>query len=203
MQAIISKNAIFAGDKQLTFKIMKLKKLLAVAVLMLMTASIGILRAEIYENTYSAKTNGQAAGALLKRISKQYKADGKIDLTNLDNVINLTALGNVTMNLKGQDDNSEYFKDFTTGLALNSKRLISPNNVLNIAKLLRSLADLDFATIAEAGQNAINNAVTEMYSSTGPKGEDKAAKAISSLPSDSKALAVVSAVSSILDLLDK
>lgn len=180
---------------------MKLGKFMAAAVIMLMTASTGILRGEP-QNNYSAKTNGQAAGSLLKKFQKQYKADGKIDLANLDNVIQLTALGNVIYGLKGQDDNSEYFNDFSMGLVSGSKKLINTNSASNITKLLRSLADIDFTSISKATEAALNSAIPEMYS-TGQNGEKKAAEAISSLSSDRNAIAAASAVSSILDLLGK
>lgn len=182
---------------------MKLRKFLTAAVVLFMTASIGVLRGEPQQqNTYSAKTNGQAAGALLKKFYKLYKDDGKIDLANFDNVVQLTALGNVIQGLKGQDDNSDYFNDFTSGLVPGSKKLINTAIAPNITRILRSLANIDFTTISKATEAAMNSAITETFS-TGQSGEKKVAAAIASLSTDSNALAAVSTVSSILDLLGK
>ena len=182
---------------------MKLRKILAVLVCVLMTASFGILSAEAQQNTYSAKTNGQAAGAILKNLYKQYKSGGKIDLSNLDSVIQLTALANVIQGLKGQDESSEYFNDFTNGLVRGSKKLIDSNTAPGITKSLRTLADVDLSAISNATTAAINSAITETYSDSGQSGAKKVSEALSSLPSDKNAMTAVSTVSSILGLLGK
>ena len=46
----------------------------------------------------AATTNGQAAGAALKALYSQYKADGKLDMANLTNIMNLATLANNVVN---------------------------------------------------------------------------------------------------------
>ena len=59
------------------------------------------------ETTTSAATsNGRAAGAALKSLYAQYKADGKLDMSNFNNIMNLATLANNTKDLKGQSDKS-------------------------------------------------------------------------------------------------
>ena len=60
----------------------------------------------------AATSNGQAAGAALKALYTQYKADGKIDLSNINNIMNLAALANNVKDLKGKTNKSAFYKDF-------------------------------------------------------------------------------------------
>ena len=48
------------------------------------------------ETVSAATTNGQAAGAALKALYTQYKADGKLDMGNLTNLVNNVDLSGLT-----------------------------------------------------------------------------------------------------------
>ena len=76
--------------------------------------------------TSVATSNGQTAGAALKALLAQYKADGrKLDMGNINNLLNLTALANSVKDLKGQSNKSTFYKDF-----VKAERILAFNNPL-------------------------------------------------------------------------
>ena len=66
------------------------------------------------ETVAPATSEGQAAGVALKALYTQYKADGKLDMANLTNIMNLATLANNVKDLKGQTNKSAFYKDFAT-----------------------------------------------------------------------------------------
>ena len=68
---------------------MKLTKIFAAAALVLMTASCGVLGSgsTSTQSASSGSTGGQASGAALKNLYTQFQADGKLDVTNINNVV--------------------------------------------------------------------------------------------------------------------
>ena len=115
-----------------------------------MTTSCGIFG--IGTNNGSASVSGQASGAALKSLYSQYKTDGQIDVTNLNNIIMLAQLSNGIQGLKGVDDKSEFYNQFAEGLILGSDRLVTKNTASTVTSTLQSLANsTDLSTIAAAG----------------------------------------------------
>ena len=118
----------------------------------------------------AATSNGQAAGAALKALYTQYKADGKIDLSNINNIMNLAALANNVKDLKGQTNKSAFYKDFAAGLILGSNNLVTNTTSNTVTSALAGLAknvnlsDLAAVTsgsvsdVATKGTEVINNA---------------------------------------------
>ena len=116
----------------------------------LMTTSCGIFG--IGTKNGSASVSGQASGAALKSLYSQYKTDGQIDVTNLNNIIMLAQLSNGIQGLKGVDDKSEFYNQFAEGLILGSDRLVTKNTASTVTSTLQSLANsTDLSTIAAAG----------------------------------------------------
>ena len=69
--------------------------------------------------TATGTTNdGQTAGAALRALYTQYKADGKYDYTNLNNAINAIQLVQACQNLKSNVKDGDYWKNFASGLIL-------------------------------------------------------------------------------------
>ena len=115
-----------------------------------MTTSCGIFG--IGTKNGSASVSGQASGAALKSLYSQYKTDGQIDVTNLNNIIMLAQLSNGIQGLKGVDDKSEFYNQFAEGLILGSDRLVTKNTASTVTSTLQSLANsTDLSTIAAAG----------------------------------------------------
>ena len=120
----------------------------------LMTSSCGIFG--IGTKNGSASVSGQQSGAALKSLYSQYKTDGQIDVTNLNNIIMLAQLSNGIQGLKGVDDKSAFYNDFAEGLILGSDRLVTKNTASTVTNTLQSLASgTDLSTIAAAGVLAV------------------------------------------------
>jgi len=89
----------------------------------------------------AATSNGQAAGAALKALYTQYKADGKIDLSNINNIMNLAALANNVKDLKGKTNKSAFYKDFAAGLVTGSNSLVTSSNSTAVMNGLSKLVN--------------------------------------------------------------
>ena len=63
----------------------------------------------------TATSEGKQAGIALKALYTQYKADGKFDMTNLNNLMNLTTLSN---NIKIDFDKRGRWKSITANVSL-------------------------------------------------------------------------------------
>ena len=103
----------------------------------------------------TATVNGQAAGAALKALYTQYKADGKLNITNLTNIANITTLASNVNGLKGQTDKSSFYKDFAIGLVAGSNNLVTEDTSASVMSGLTSLANnVDLSNIAGILGNA-------------------------------------------------
>ena len=89
----------------------------------------------------TATLNGQAAGAALKSLYTQYKADGKLDMGNLNNIFNLTTLATNIQGLKGQSNKGAFYKDFASGLVLGSNNLVTSENSTSVMSGLTDLVE--------------------------------------------------------------
>lgn len=86
-------------------------------------------------------TNGKAAGSALKSLYTQYKADGKLDMSNLNNIMNAATLATNVKGLKGQTDKTTFYKDFASGLILGSENLVSQTNSTAVMSGLTNLVN--------------------------------------------------------------
>lgn len=103
----------------------------------------------------AATVNGKAAGAALKALYTQYKADGKLNITNLTNIANITTLASNVNGLKGQTDKSSFYKDFAIGLVAGSNNLVTEDTSASVMSGLTSLANnVDLSNIAGILGNA-------------------------------------------------
>ena len=135
----------------------KISGIILCVAMCLMTASCGIFG--IGTKNGSASVSGQASGAALKSLYSQYKTDGQIDVTNLNNIIMLAQLSNGIQGLKGVDDKSAFYNEFAEGLILGSDRLVTKNTASTVTNTLQSLANsTDLSTIAAAGVLAVAGA---------------------------------------------
>jgi hypothetical protein len=103
----------------------------------------------------SATANGKAAGAALKSLYTQYKADGKLDVKNLSNIVNLTTLASNVKGLKGLTDKSTFYKDFAAGLIVGSNNLITQNNSTAVMSGLTNLVNnVDLSALTDKAADA-------------------------------------------------
>ena len=149
------------------------------------------------ETVAPATSDGQAAGVALKALYGQYKADGKLDMSNLTNLMNLAALATSVQNLKGQTDKTTFYKDFVKGLISGSNNLVNENNSTSIMSGLQNLVnnvDLSGLT-ASAEEKAESAAATLTEKLTGAS--EKANTAVEN------ATEIAGAVTNILNLFKK
>ena len=149
------------------------------------------------ETVAPATSDGQAAGVALKALYGQYKADGKLDMSNLTNLMNLAALATSVENLKGQTDKTTFYKDFVKGLITGSNNLVNENNSTSIMSGLQNLVnnvDLSGLT-ASAEEKAESAAATLTEKLTGAS--EKANTAVEN------ATEIAGAVTNILNLFKK
>lgn len=149
------------------------------------------------ETVATATSDGQAAGVALKALYGQYKADGKLDMSNLTNLMNLAALATSVQNLKGQTDKTTFYKDFAKGLISGSNNLVNAGNSTSIMSGLQNLVnnvDLSGLT-ASAEDKAQSAAATLTEKLTGAS--EKANTAVEN------ATEIAGAVTNILNLFKK
>lgn len=149
------------------------------------------------ETVAPATSDGQAAGVALKALYGQYKADGKLDMSNLTNLMNLAALATSVENLKGQTDKTTFYKDFVKGLISGSNNLVNADNSTSIMSGLQNLVnnvDLSGLT-ASAEEKAESAAATLTEKLTGAS--EKANTAVEN------ATEIAGAVTNILNLFKK
>lgn len=149
------------------------------------------------ETVAPATSDGQSAGVALKALYGQYKADGKLDMSNLTNLMNLAALATSVQNLKGQTDKTTFYKDFVKGLISGSNNLVNADNSTSIMSGLQNLVnnvDLSGLT-ASAEDKAQSAAATLTEKLTGAS--EKANTAVEN------ATEIADAVTNILNLFKK
>lgn len=116
------------------------------------------------ETVSAGTTNGQAAGVALKGLYTQYKADGKLDMGNLTNLMNLATLASNVQGLKGQTNKSAFYKDFAAGLITGSNNLVTSKNSTSVMSGLTNLVnnvDLSGLTSKTAdASSAVSNALS-------------------------------------------
>jgi len=109
--------------------------------------------------------NGENAGSALLGLYNQYKTDGKIDLTNKYNVVNLLNLSSNIADLSKQMDN----KSFLAGLLNGGKSLVNENNSATVLESLAALSNLDLSflqkkAIERASLKALKEQATDLLS---------------------------------------
>lgn len=113
------------------------------------------------ETTTAASTSGQKAGAALKALYTQYKADGKVDMSNLTTITNVATLATNIKGLKGQSDKSAFYKDFAKGLVLGSNNLVTSSTSSSVMSGLSSLVNnVDLSSLTEAATSSIASTLT-------------------------------------------
>ena len=97
----------------------------------------------------AAMSAGQGAGNALQALYKQYKADGKYDYKNMQNVLNTVTLVANCDGLKENYKDKTYLSEFGKGLIASSMGLVTQNNVNTVTSSL-----VDLVKNNESVQNA-------------------------------------------------
>lgn len=102
----------------------------------------------------AAYSLGQQSGVALEALNAQYKADGKVDMTNFTNILNIAIVANAAQTLKEQTEGGQYYKDFSKGLIVGSNELVSDATVGNIIAGLGALTNVDLDALQSKSDNA-------------------------------------------------
>ena len=149
------------------------------------------------ETVTPATSDGQAAGVALKALYGQYKADGKLDMSNLTNLMNLAALATSVQNLKGQTDKTTFYKDFVKGLITGSNNLVNENNSTSIMSGLQNLVNnVDLSGLTASAEEKAESAAATLTEKLAGASE-KANTAVEN------ATEIAGAVTNILNLFKK
>lgn len=97
----------------------------------------------------AAVSAGQGAGNALQALYAQYKADGKYDYKNMQNVLNTVTLVANCEGLKENYKDKTYLKEFGKGMIASSLGLVTQNNVQTVTNSL-----VDMVKTNETVQNA-------------------------------------------------
>ncbi|MBP5488347.1 MAG: hypothetical protein J6X77_02130 [Bacteroidales bacterium] len=139
---------------------MKLSTIFAAAAALVLATSCGIFG--VGNGTQTPSGSGQASGAALRNLYTQYKTDGKVDMTNINNILNLAALSQCIGELKdaGTVDKSDYIKEFATGLILGSNNLVTQTNSTPVVSGLTNLAGINLSSVTTAAAGLLANGIT-------------------------------------------
>ena len=133
---------------------MKIKSLIVAAAAIIVTAaSCGLLKSA----ASTALSAGSSVGSALASIYAQYKADGKIDLSNLGNIVNLASIINILKGNALDGDNT----DLIAGLIEGSQNTITPSNASAIVDLLGQISNIDLNKVTTTAKTLTNNATQE------------------------------------------
>lgn len=121
------------------------------------------------ETTINTNTNndGMAAGKALRGIYTQYKADGKFDAGNINNILNTISLINSCKNLKENAKGGDYWTSFAAGLVLGSEQLVVPDVSSTVTdKLGEMIENVDTSKLESTVEKAqaVNTAANDIMS---------------------------------------
>lgn len=130
---------------------MKALRIFLIAAIALLVASCSIFKSQ---NTAANADTGSSAGSALLGLYNQYKKDGKIDLSKLENILNLATLAT---NIKGIGKSVDT-SAFVSGLVTGSKNLVNKANSAKVLESLTALAGVNLNSISNAANKIENNA---------------------------------------------
>ena len=98
-------------------------------------------------------STGSSAGLALLNLYTQFKADGKLDLSNSKNISNLVTLASNIKGLKGSTSKTD-LSPFVNGLISGSKNLVNKGNSTSVLNSLKSISNLDLSSLGNAAVSA-------------------------------------------------
>jgi hypothetical protein len=133
-----------------------------------MDALAGLLGAAQQPAQSESYTAGQQSGVALKALYTQYKADGKLDFSNLNNLLNIVNLSAQVQKITKAEQGTVDYSEFGKGLVAGSVNLVNDINKDQVVNVLtQQLAKVDTSKITEVAgqaQTTVNN-VTESINS--------------------------------------
>lgn len=133
------------------------------------------------------QSNGNTAGGAILSLYTQYKADGKVDLTNPKNISNIITLASNIKNLKKTSDKTQ----FVSGLISGSKNLVNSNNSASVLSSLTSLSKIDLSSVASSAATSAASSLLSKATSTAKSTASTAATSVADNKQVQKAASVL------------
>ncbi|PLX07164.1 MAG: hypothetical protein C0596_12275 [Marinilabiliales bacterium] len=106
----------------------------------------------------AANASGVSCGKLLTEMHDDYKASGKVNLTDTNTILNIIELGGYYKTLKAHENDAAYKKAFAAGLVTGSDNQITEENSMAVVE---ALLDMEKITeITEQTSSTASSAVT-------------------------------------------
>ena len=97
----------------------------AIALSAVITTSCGLTNSVA---NATPSSSGSTTGQALLGLFTQYMTDGKLDLNNLSNLINIATIASSIQTLKGNSDNQSLLATFASGLMKGTNNTVSSSN---------------------------------------------------------------------------
>ena len=154
-----------------------MKKFLCFAVVVMLMTGCGMMKNSgagnasqsngvVSNNATNALSAGQGAGNALLQLYNQYKADGRYDYSNMQNVLNTVSLLANCEGLKTNYNDRAYLKDFGMGLIASSLGLVTQNNVQTVTNSLVSMVQNSQAVQSTTAQAQSTATTAAGYANT-------------------------------------
>lgn len=114
------------------------------------------INSAVATNNSTSFNAGNQSGIALKALYNQYKADGKLDLSNLSNVANILNVAAQAQQIKNAEKGSVNYTDFSKGLVEGATGLISDVNADAVVDGLKQAvaSKVDSEKVTEATDKA-------------------------------------------------
>jgi len=114
------------------------------------------INSAVATNNSASFNAGNQSGVALKALYNQYKADGKLDLSNLSNVANIMNVAAQAQQIKNAEKGSVNYTDFSKGLVEGATGLISDVNADAVVDGLKQAvaSKVDSEKVTEATDKA-------------------------------------------------
>ena len=114
------------------------------------------INSAVATNNSTSFNAGSQSGVALKALYNQYKADGKLDLSNLSNVANILNVAAQAQQIKNAEKGSVNYTDFSKGLVEGATGLISDVNADAVVDGLKQAvaSKVDSEKVTEATDKA-------------------------------------------------
>lgn len=114
------------------------------------------INSAVATNNSTSFNAGSQSGVALKALYNQYKADGKLDLSNLSNVANIMNVAAQAQQIKNAEKGSVNYTDFSKGLVEGATGLISDVNADAVVDGLKQAvaSKVDSEKVTEATDKA-------------------------------------------------
>lgn len=115
-------------------------------------------------STNDASASGKNCGAALKGLYTQYKSDGKLDMKNTTNLVNIASLATSMSSIKGHTKDTDFYKQFAAGMVSGSSQTVTSFNVDNVVSSLSNI-NLSSLTSTSTASSSTKSAATSALSS--------------------------------------